>query len=132
MGRNASLWGGFVVRGDEACVYHAGDSAWFDGFGEIATRFPRIDAALVPIGAYEPVWFMQNHHMTPEQAGAAFEAVGARYLVPMHYGTFQMTDEPLMEPLERLQEWWRGRELPRQQLAVPQIGGTIYLADGVG
>ena len=58
----------------------------FDGFGEIGRRFPGLAAALLPIGAYEPVWFMGQQHMTPEQAGEAFLASGADRLVPMHWG----------------------------------------------
>jgi L-ascorbate metabolism protein UlaG (beta-lactamase superfamily) len=65
---NASLWGGFVIEGSTATIYHSGDTAYFTGFREIAERFPSIDAALLPIGAYEPGWFMLRQHMAPEQA----------------------------------------------------------------
>ena len=127
MSRNSSLWGGYILQAEGITIYHAGDSAWFEGFAEIGSRFPGIDTALLPIGAYEPFWFMQNHHMTPEQAGEAFLAVGARNLVPMHFGTFQMTDEPLMEPLERLQSWWANHGPSEGQMLEPQIGGTLAL-----
>lgn len=126
---NRSLWGGFVVHAEDASVYCAGDTAWFDGFAEIARRFPDLDAALIPIGGYTPAWFMEHHHLNPEQAGQAFLDTGARLLVPMHWGTFQMTDEPLCEPIERLRAWWKTAAIPDgRRLAVPAVGETVMLS----
>lgn len=111
-------------------LYYAGDSAWFDGFAEVARRFPHLDLALIPIGGYEPAWFMENHHLNPEQAGQAFLDCGARRMVPMHWGTFQMTDEPLSEPIERLQRWWDAAEIPAgRELLTPAVGETLRLVD---
>ncbi|GAB4140627.1 MAG: hypothetical protein Tsb009_10100 [Planctomycetaceae bacterium] len=122
---NCSLWGGFVIEGPGAAIYHAGDSAWFDGFVEIGQRFPNLDVAILPIGGYEPSWFMDRNHMNPEQAGQAFLDIGARLLVPMHWGTFQMTDEPLTEPATRLKDWWRNNEPDNnRKLYVPAVGET--------
>ena len=67
--RNEMLWGGFVLRGPEGAVYHAGDTAYFDGFAEIGRRAGPIDWACLPIGAYEPRWFMESQHASPEDAG---------------------------------------------------------------
>lgn len=130
---NRSLWGGFVIEsrvaeGAGTAIYHAGDSGWFEGFRAIAERFPNLAAAMLPIGAYDPAWFMEPNHMNPEQAGRVFLELGARLLVPMHWGTFKLTDEPLTEPAERLLAWWRennpgdGREL-----AILELGGTRLL-----
>jgi L-ascorbate metabolism protein UlaG (beta-lactamase superfamily) len=80
-------------------VFHCGDTAYFDGFAEIGRRHP-IDVALLPIGAYDPP-SGREVHMNPEQAVRAFLELGARYLVPMHYGSFRLSYEPLDEPLER-------------------------------
>jgi L-ascorbate metabolism protein UlaG (beta-lactamase superfamily) len=125
---NRSHWGGFVVRGREASVYHAGDSAWFEGFDEIGRRFPDLTAALVPIGAYRPGWFMEEFHMTPEQAGRAFLATGARWMVPMHWGTFKLTDESLREPIVRLRTWWeRHVDGGAGRLVELPVGGTLVL-----
>jgi L-ascorbate metabolism protein UlaG (beta-lactamase superfamily) len=124
---NAMLWGGFVIQGAGGTVYHAGDTALFDGFAEIGARFPGIDAALLPIGAYDPGWFMERQHMNPEQALAAFERLGARTLVAMHWGTFKLTDEPLLEPPRRLEAERARRELPRERVQVPAIGETLEL-----
>ena len=128
MGRNASLWGGYVIEANGVTLYHAGDSAWFDeGFAEIGRRFPDIDTAFIPIGAYTPAWFMEHHHLNPEQAAEAFRIVGARQLVPVHWGTFQMADESLREPIERLQAWWDDAGLAPGRLLIPPIGGTDVL-----
>ena len=87
--RNDMLWGGFVFRGPEGVAYHSGDTALFDGFAEIGRRVGPIDWAMLPIGAYEPRWFMEPQHMNPEDAVAAFEQLGARRLVAMHWGTLR-------------------------------------------
>ena len=122
---NRALWGGFVVEGPSGRVYHAGDTAYFEGFAEIGRRFPRIDAALLPIGAYDPPWFMEKQHMNPEQAVQAFVDLGARRLVAMHWGTFKLTDEPLDEPPRRLRAEWQRRGLPADALRIPAIGETL-------
>ena len=104
--RNEALWGGFVFRGPEGAAYHSGDTAFFDGFAEIGERAGPIDWAMLPIGAYEPRWFMEPQHMNPEDAGQAFERLGARHLVAMHWGTFKLTDEPLGEPPARIARYF--------------------------
>ncbi|MHB8586146.1 MAG: MBL fold metallo-hydrolase [Thermoplasmatota archaeon] len=95
-----SHWCGYVVSGDRT-VYFAGDTAYFSGFRQIAQRF-QIDLAILPIGAYEPRWFMRSVHMQPEEAAQAYGDLGAKALMPMHWGTFRLTDEPLDEPPRRL------------------------------
>lgn len=126
---NRTLWGGFVVSAGGASIYHAGDTAWFDGFAEIGRRFPYLDAALLPIGGYTPAWFMDRNHINPEQAGQAFLACGARSLVPGHWGTFQMTDEPLREPIARLRRWW-AEEVPDddRRLLELAVGETAVIS----
>ncbi len=122
---NRALWGGFVVEGPSGRIYHSGDTAYFEGFAEIGRRFPGLDAALLPIGAYDPPWFMEKQHMNPEQAVQAFADLGARRLVAMHWGTFKLTDEPLDEPPRRLRAEWQRRGLREQALRVPAIGETV-------
>lgn len=125
---NRSLWGGFVIEGAGAALYHAGDTADFLGLAEIGRRFPNLTAALLPIGGYEPAWFMGSNHLSPEEAGRAFLALGARHLVPMHWGAFQLTDESLAEPAERIRAWWR-REGPQdgRRLHLLQVGETAVV-----
>jgi L-ascorbate metabolism protein UlaG (beta-lactamase superfamily) len=122
---NETLWGGFVIEGSSARVYHSGDTAYFDGFTEIGRRCGSIDAALLPIGAYEPSWFMGKQHLNPEEAVRAWSDLGARELVAMHWGTFQLTDEPLDQPPARLQAEWQRRGFDPQRCHVPPIGGSL-------
>jgi L-ascorbate metabolism protein UlaG (beta-lactamase superfamily) len=121
---NETLWGGFVVEGSTATIFHAGDTAWFEGFAEIGRRFPAIDAALLPVGAYDPAWFMEKQHMNPEQALAAFQALGARTFFAMHWGTFKLTDEPLDEPPRRVEAERIRLGLESARVRVLAIGET--------
>jgi len=93
-------YGGYLVRAGGKSVFHCGDSAYFDGFAEIGRRY-QIDVALLPIGAYESP-SGRNVHMNPEEAVRAFADLGAKLLIPMHYATFLLGNEPQAEPLERL------------------------------
>jgi L-ascorbate metabolism protein UlaG (beta-lactamase superfamily) len=122
--RNDALWGGFVLRGPEGALYHAGDTALFDGFAEIGARCGPIDWALLPIGAYEPRWFMEPQHMNPDDALAAFAQLGARRLVAMHWGTFKLTDEPLGEPPARLRELAAAAGLGADRVWILDVGET--------
>jgi N-acyl-phosphatidylethanolamine-hydrolysing phospholipase D len=119
--RNDTLWGGFVYQGQEGTAYHSGDTAWGPQYAEIGARFPAIDWALVPIGAYSPRWFMEPQHQNPEEAAAGFVALGARHFVAMHWGTFKLTDEPTGEPPARLRRYWSAEDLPEASLWIPDI-----------
>lgn len=97
---NATLWGGFVVeaesRGKARRVFFSGDTGYSKThFTEIGRRFGGFDLALLPIGAYEPRWFMSAQHVNPEEAVQIHRDIGARLSVGIHWGTFQLTDEPL-------------------------------------
>jgi L-ascorbate metabolism protein UlaG (beta-lactamase superfamily) len=120
--RNATLWGGYLLRGPEGTAYHAGDTAAGDHFEEIGVRAGAIDWAMLPIGAYEPEWFMSSQHMGPEEAGDAFLALGARNLLAMHWGTFRLTDEAIGAPPARLRAWWSERGLAEAQLWILDAG----------
>ena len=93
-------FGGFVLRAGGRSVFHCGDTAYFDGFAEIGRRCP-VEIALLPIGAYDTP-SQRAVHMNPEEAVKAFQELGAKTLVPMHYGTFRLSYEPLEEPPQRL------------------------------
>lgn len=108
-------------------IYFAGDSGYFQGFKEIGRRFP-IDVALLPIGAYEPEWFMGPQHTTPEQALQAFEDTEAKWFVPMHYGTFKLADDTPREALDRLEEDRVKRTIETQRLVILPLGKTWRLA----
>ena len=121
--RNRTLWCGWTVRVGDRAVFFAGDTALHPVFGEIDHRFGPFDVVLLPIGAYAPRWFMQAMHMNPEDALEAYAALlGAAAtrrlqagtvevsrpptVVPIHWGTFKLTDEPLDEPPKRFRALW--------------------------
>jgi L-ascorbate metabolism protein UlaG (beta-lactamase superfamily) len=93
-------YGGYVLRAGTHSIYHAGDTAYFNGFHEIGERL-KPGLALLPIGAYHPAPY-RNVHTSPEDATQAFLDLGARWMVPMHYGTFKLSHEPVDEPVQRL------------------------------
>jgi len=127
--RNTRLWGGFVYESSQGVAYHSGDTAMSaDVFRAIAQRCPPIDWAMLPIGAYEPTWFMASQHMGPEEAGRAWELLGARTLVAMHWGTFKLTDEPIGEPPERTRAWFDAKG-QRERLWVMDVGETRFLGE---
>ena len=101
---NWRLWGGYVIQSDRATIYFGGDSGYGRHYQETRELFPNIDYFLIGIGAYEPRWFMEPNHNNPSDVVKAFIDSGARYLVPMHYGTFDLSDEPPGEPLRLLLE----------------------------
>jgi L-ascorbate metabolism protein UlaG (beta-lactamase superfamily) len=122
--RNKSLWGGFVVEAAGAVVYFAGDSGYCPHFAEIGRRFPRIDLALLPIGAYEPRWFMRQQHINPEEAVRAHLDLGARRSLGMHFGTFQLTDEAIDAPVMALREARLQAGLSQDEFDVLGFGET--------
>ena len=100
--RNRRLWSGWVLAGQSRRLYFAGDTAYFDGFKEIAARLGPFDLAAIPIGAYLPPAIMKPSHTSPEEALAALSDVRGRVFVPIHWGTFDLADEPLEDPPRRL------------------------------
>jgi L-ascorbate metabolism protein UlaG (beta-lactamase superfamily) len=102
--RNRALWGGFVLHLGERRVFFAGDSGYGGHFRVIRDRLGPIDLSLLPIGAYEPRWFMRDIHMDPAEAVQAHADLGSTRSVAMHFGTFQLTPEAIDEPLRELQE----------------------------
>jgi len=99
---NWRLWGGYVIQSEKATIYFGGDSGYGQHYRETAELFPNIDFFLIGIGAYEPRWFMEPNHNNPSYAIKAFQDAGAQTLVPMHYGTFDLSDEPPGQPLKYL------------------------------
>jgi L-ascorbate metabolism protein UlaG (beta-lactamase superfamily) len=122
---NRALWGGFVIEASGVSIYHSGDTAYFDGFREIGRRFPRLDVALLPIGAYDPAWFMSTQHMGPEESVQAFSDLRARQAIAMHWGTFKLTDEPLDEPPVRFRAAAAARGVTEDVARVVAVGETV-------
>jgi L-ascorbate metabolism protein UlaG (beta-lactamase superfamily) len=96
------LWGGFVVETPAGTLYFAGDTAYGRHFKLIRERLGAMRHAILPVGAYEPRWFMKAVHMIPEEAVRAFVDLGCRQALAVHWGCFQLTDEPILEPIQRL------------------------------
>lgn len=101
--RDRTLWGGLVVESRAGAMFFAGDTGYGPHFRAIAERFPDLRLALLPIGAYEPRWFMRPVHMNPEDAVRAHRDLGARLSLAIHFNTFQLTDEPMTQPVADLQ-----------------------------
>jgi N-acyl-phosphatidylethanolamine-hydrolysing phospholipase D len=129
---NDRLWGSFALRGEDGrAVYFGGDSGYFRGYREIGRRLGPFDATLMPVGAYEPRWFMAAAHMNPEEAVRAYRELGEEgVFVPMHWGTFRLTDEDPLEPPARVRAAWRETGLPEERLRVLRHGETLVLPGG--
>ena len=124
--RNQTLWGSFVVLGKEHSFFFAGDTGYFSGFKEIRKKFPNLDFAILPIGAYEPRWFMKAVHMNPEDAVQAFLDLQAKYFIPMHYQTFVLSDEALDAPLSFTETEFQRRSLDINKLLSLKIGESKF------
>jgi L-ascorbate metabolism protein UlaG (beta-lactamase superfamily) len=111
-------YGGYVLRAGRHSVYHAGDTAYFPGFREIGRRLAP-ELALLPIGAYNPPTF-RNVHADPADATRAFLDLNARWMVPMHYGTFRLSHEPIDEPLQLLEREAKARGIEDRVLVLEE------------
>ncbi len=100
--RNRTLWGSFMLSLGGRRIYFGGDSGYMRFYKEIGARLGPADLALLPIGAYEPRWFMGPVHMNPADAVQAFLDLGAKRAVGMHFGTFQLTAEAIDAPVREL------------------------------
>jgi N-acyl-phosphatidylethanolamine-hydrolysing phospholipase D len=125
---NRTLWGGWIVDHPSFRFYFAGDTGYDPVFKEIGQRFAPIDLAAIPIGAYEPRWFMRPVHVNPEEAMQIHVDVGARRSVGMHWGTFQLTDEALDEPPKALAAALAAAHLPPDSFVPMGFGEEQVLA----
>lgn len=122
-----ALWGGWMVQSPKHSVYHIGDSGYFGGFEAVSRIFPQIDLAILPIGAYEPRWFMQFNHMNPTEALQVFDTLNARHFVPMHWGTFDLSDEPLRHGAELLRNLISAQQRDPARFHILDPGETMLL-----
>ena len=122
---NERLWGGYIIQSEKKTIFFSGDSGYGSHYKEIAELFPKIDYFLIGIGAYKPRWFMEPNHNSPEEALKSFQDAGAGHLIPMHFGRFDLSDEPPGEPLRLLKE--KAREMSiSDKLKVLQINESVY------
>ena len=135
--RMASLWGGFAVLAPDLHLYFGGDTGWSPtNFAATRTHFAArqthgagggFDIALLPIGSYEPRWFMAPQHVNPEEAVRIHQALGAKRSLGIHWGTFELTDEALDEPPRQLIQAVRAQGLSAEDFGVMPIGDTLRL-----
>ncbi|MFI6938426.1 MBL fold metallo-hydrolase [Streptomyces sp. NPDC050418] len=120
-----TLWGGWVLTDHGGRkVYFAGDTGYGHWFERIGARHPGIDLALLPIGAYEPRWWLRDVHCDPEEAVRATVDLGARRMAPMHWATFLLSAEPVLEPLHRVRDAWRAAGRSRADLWDLAVGAS--------
>ena len=123
---NKRLWGGFYLTINNRKIYFAGDSGYDSAiFKEIKHRMGAPDLAFIPIGAYEPRWFMRDAHMNPEEALQVHFEVGAKTSVAMHWGTFRLTDEGRDDPAIALREVMAKQGVPSEAFLVLEAGQSI-------
>ena len=128
--RNRSLWSGFAVEAAGRRVWFAGDTAYHPEFGAIGERLGPFDLVMIPIGAYDPRWFMRVVHVDPEEAIRIYGEVTAPHaahpapvMLAIHWGTFRLTDEPMDEPPRRAAGAWR-RDNPRRSSRIQRAAGV--------
>ena len=127
-GTNERLWGGYYLRAGGRSIYFAGDSGFDERlFEEIAGRCGPPDAAIIPIGAYEPRWFMREAHMNPAEAVKAHGLLGSRLSIAMHWGTFPLTDEAREDPPLALAAALAGAGVPAGAFQVLPFGGSVAI-----
>jgi L-ascorbate metabolism protein UlaG (beta-lactamase superfamily) len=127
--RNMSLWASFVIEGPGGSVYFVGDSGYGDGryFRRVRERHGSLRLAILPIGAYEPRWFMREQHMNPAESVQAFIDCGAEFALGHHFGTFQLTDESIDAPLVALTDALNVAEIPAERFRTLRPGQVWQL-----
>jgi L-ascorbate metabolism protein UlaG (beta-lactamase superfamily) len=123
--RNRALWSGFMIAVAGRRVYFAGDTAYAPFFGDIRERLGAPDLSLIPIGAYEPRWFMRSVHMNPGEAVQAHVELESRESIAMHFGTFQLTTEGIDEPLRALERSRQERQISDAAFRALQFGESV-------
>jgi L-ascorbate metabolism protein UlaG (beta-lactamase superfamily) len=125
--RNRALWGGFVISVAKMRIYFAGDTAYRPYFVDIKQRLGPVDLALLPIGAYEPRWFMHAVHMNPIEAVQAHLDLDAAQSIGMHFGTFQLTTEGIDEPVTGLRDACAARNVASSRFRTLGFGDSLRL-----
>ena len=129
--RNMSLWASYVIQAPAGRIYFVGDSSYGEGlhFRDARKHHGPFKLALLPIGAHEPRWFMADQHMNPAEAVKAFIDCGAEQALGHHYGTFQLTDQPIDAPLVALAQALRDTGIPAERFAALRPGQFLEVAN---
>ena len=126
--RNKSLWGGWFIKSNDLSLYHAGDTGYSSDFKTTYERLGAPDYSFIPIGAYDPRWFMKDSHVNPEEAVQIALDLKTPHSFGMHWGTFTLTDEPVLEPPARLKEALEKQNLESDFFISPKPGEILQLA----
>ncbi len=125
--RNKSLWGGWFMKTEDLSLYHAGDTGYSSDFQKTYERLGAPDYSFIPIGAYDPRWFMKDSHVNPEEAVKIALDLKTPHSFGMHWGTFILTDEPVAEPPIRLQQALKEQNLASDFFRSPKPGEILHL-----
>jgi L-ascorbate metabolism protein UlaG (beta-lactamase superfamily) len=125
--RNKSLWGGWFIKSNDLSLYHAGDTGYSSDFKTTYERLGAPDYSFIPIGAYDPRWFMKDSHVNPEEAVQIALDLKTPHSFGMHWGTFTLTDEPVLEPPARLKEALEKQNLESDFFISPKPGEILQL-----
>ncbi|MEN3031958.1 MBL fold metallo-hydrolase [Chromobacterium amazonense] len=126
--RNRALWGGFAVKGGGVQLWYPGDTGYHpELFARVAEHLGEVDLALLPIGAYQPRWFLAPQHINPDEAVEIFRILRPKRALAVHWGTFVLTDEPLHQPPLDLAEALRRHGIAPADFSVPALGETVWL-----
>ena len=128
--RNQTLWAGYAIKSKHQAIYFAGDSGWCRAFELIGERLGPFDLSLIPIGAYEPRWFMKTVHMNPDEAAQAHLAVRSRLSIGMHFGCFQLTNEAIDAPVIALHEARVTHGIDPAAFTTLEVGETRVVGTG--
>jgi len=123
---NRRLWGSWLIQAGERKIFFCGDSGYFFGFREYGRKFGPMDAAILPIGAYEPRWFMKAHHMNPAEAVRAFLDLRAQVFLPQQWGVFDLTSEPLDLPPSAFREAAAAANISEDRAPLLRHGETWF------
>ena len=124
--QNGTLWGGFVIKSRRGNIYFAGDSGYGPHFKKTYNTHGDFILALLPIGAYEPRWFMKIAHLNPQDAVTAHMDLNTPKSMGLHFGTFQLTYESINQPVIDLKRALKDKQVPESDFIVPEFGETFF------
>ncbi len=122
--KDTSLWGGFIISREKDNIYFSGDTGFSDGeiFKKIKEKYGEIKLSLLPIGAYKPSWFFSNMHISPLEAVKISKILDSSYTVPIHYDTFELTDDNYDDPLTDLKKAMIDEQVPEEKIKIMSAG----------
>ncbi|WP_392564295.1 MBL fold metallo-hydrolase [Orbus wheelerorum] len=126
---NKTLWCGWVIEYYQHCIYFVGDTGYSPSFSQVKKYFPDIDIALIPIGSYAPRWFMYNQHLDPAQALQLFHDIGCKRALAIHWGAFELADDPLDEPPILLKQLLPEYNVAEDEFLVLKIGDYTKMSN---